>query len=463
VTRRSLVLLSCLALAISACGPTGLRFAIQDAVVRDPKAALAAADAAFHRWLDGVPHDVAEGARCYLEARPAEGREGDHHVEPEAWCGPVLTLDHEAPRPWAVMALSTEPDAGGRLLIAPSGDPVAAHRDPGTLLRADGASAPSESASLSYPDPPPLAEDHLGRVDPALDAPPTRPAATGTFAFRSSASSAARMELRSWVAPEFGEGRTRTLAPEGHELVLLDLEQTGSFTHSSAHVALHVDDHEWALGSTGFGTGQIIAVVPNGSSVELRSRQDDVDQSLDLRTGDVSRDARATAALQRRNSDIRLDLELAATWTQRHVVSDPYFGSWSYDGVSYGLTASCSRASTTLFDGRRWAPDGHQIVTVECERIETDYGGELRQDAVEASASVRVSGQTIEPTDVRITRSNRYLWNSDEVAATYVFHVPLGPEHATFVFEGHAYIDDWDLEAGVRSFAPAASSDFPLS
>jgi hypothetical protein len=462
VTRRSLVLLFCLALAVSACGPTGLRFAVQEAVVRDPHSALAAADAAFQRWLEDVPHDVAEGARCYLEARPAEGREGDHHVEPEAWCGPVLTLDNELSRPWTVMALSTEPDAGGRLLIAPSGDPVAAHRDPGPLLRADGASAPREAISLSYPDPPPLAEDHFGRVDPALDAPSTRPAATGTFAFRSSTPSAARLELRSWIAPEFGEGRTRTLAPEGHELVLLDLEQAGSFTHGSAEVALHVDDQQLDVAGAGLGTGQIIAVVPNGSSVELRARQDDVDQSLDLRTGELSRDARATAALQRRNSNVRLDLELAATWTQRHVVSDPYFGSWSYDGVSYGLTASCSRASTALFDASRWAPDGHQIVTVECERIETDYGGELRKDAVEASGSLHVSGQAIGPTDVRIARSNRYGWSHDEVSATYVFHVPLGAEHASFVFEGHAYIDDWDLEAGVRSFSPAASSDLPL-
>jgi hypothetical protein len=463
VTRRSLVLLSCLALTMSACGPTGLRFAVQEAVVRDPHAVLAAADAAFQRWLDGVPHDVAEDARCYLEARPAEGRQGDHHVEPEAWCGPVLTLEHEVSHPWAVLPLSTEPDAGGRLLVAPNGDPVAADREPDTLLRADGASAPAEPISLSYPDPPPLPSDHVGQVEPALDVPPTRPAAAGTFAFRSSTPSAARLELRSWIGPEFGEGRTRTLAPEGHELVLLDLEQTGSFTHSSVDVALHVDDQQWKLTGNGFGTGQIIAVVPDGSSVEFRSRQEGVDQALDLRTGELHRDARATAALQHRSSNIRLDLGLAATWTQRHVVSDPYLGSWSYDGASYGLTASCSRASTALFDARRWAPEGHQIVTVECERIETDYGGELRKDAVEASASLRVGGQALTPTEVRIARSNRYHWSNDEVAATYVFHVPLGPERATFVFEGHAYLDDWNLEAGVRSFSPVASSDFPLS
>jgi hypothetical protein len=451
-----------LVLVLAACGPSGARFAVQEAVVRDPGALLAAADRAFERWLEDVPHDVAPEARCYLESRPAEDRAGDYHIETEAWCGPVLTLDHEPDHPWSILALTTEPDAGGRLLLAGTGGFEPASRGPDTLRRADGDEATPELVELTYPEPPALPEGHVAWVEAPVEVPTTGPDAVGTFAFRGSkATTPARLELRSWLDTEFGQGRSRARAPEGHELVLVDVVESGAYSRRTVDAALHVEEAVTGLDAGELGAGQLLAVVPAGASVSFHTTQEGVVQVLDLRDGELEQDARATAALQSRSTSTRLRLDVAASWTATYVVEDAYFGDWSYEGASYGMEARCDHATTSLFDLHRWGPEGHRILTVECGSIAADHGAELPKEAVEASASLQVDGRRLAPADVSFSRLQSG-WGYEEVGATYTFHVPLGAERATFVFEGHAYIDDWDLDAGVRRFSPSATADVPL-
>jgi hypothetical protein len=451
-----------LALVLGACGPTGVRFAVQEAVVRDPGALLVAADAAFQGWLEAVPHDAADDARCYLESRPATERAGDYHMEAEAWCGPVLTLDHELDHPWSILPLTTQPDAGGRLTLAGTGEFEPASREPDTLRRADGGEAPADRVELTYPEPAPLPEGHVAWVDATHEPPPTKPVAAATFAFRGTrASTPARLGLRSWIGTEFGEGRSRIRAPEGHEIFLVDVEESGGYRRRTVDAALHVDGAVTRLDAAQLGEGQLLAVVPAGAPVSFHAAQEGVTQIIDLREGTLEQDARATAALQSRSSGTRLRLDVSATWTASHVIEDAYFGDWSYEGTTYELTAWCDQATTSLFDSRRWAPEGHRVVTVECESIAADSGAELPKGAVEASASLRLDGQLLAPVDVSYSRLQSG-WGYEEVGAIYTFHVPLGAERATFIFEGHAYIDDWDLDAGVRRFSPSATADVPL-
>lgn len=455
-----------LVLSVTACGPTGARFAVDGAVVNDPHVALAAAEAAFEAWLDDVPHDRADQVRCYLEATSSDSREGDHHVEQQAWCGPAVTLDHDLDLPWALVTLDHDDDAGGRLTLTPTGDIVAATTSPTALLRADGEPAPTATPTLAYPEPPALTVDHVGVTDPPLATPPVTPSAVATFSAWGPGTQAVGVAVEARFAPDYGSGRGRMIAPEAHELLLLDLDLQRGLDTNTLTVELLVDNTSRDFDATAFDLGQHVVVVPEGASALLRVQQTGVEQRLDLRSGVMERDPRAQLALGGGTEQTRLDLELRASHTPVHVVESPYSADWSYEGPTLEMTASCDLATASVFAGRGWAPDGIQIVTVGCPSVTTDSGGELTQDAVRASAELRVDGETLAPAEVQLEVSGHgsgFSYGVEEVAVVYVFHAPLAATSAVFSFAGRAYFPEThSRSAAVRVFSPAATADVEL-
>lgn len=453
-----------LVISAAACGPTGTRFAVDGAVVNQPAVALAAAETAFERWLEDVPHDRADLVRCYLEATPSDSRPGDHHVDRHAWCGPVLTLDHAPDLPWTLVTFDEDGDAGGRLTMTPTDDFVAATTRPATLLQADGQPAPSAIPTLEYPEPPALAADHVGATDPPLATPPVSPSAVATFAVRDSGEQAGGVSAEARFAPDLGSGRSRMIAPEGHELLLLDLDAGGRLDTDTLTVDLLVGGDSRDFDASDFGLEQHVIVVPEDDAVVLRVQQTGVAQQLDLRTGAMDRDPRARLALGGGTERTRLGLELLASHTAVNVIESPFAPDLSYDGPTFEMTATCTLATASVFDGGDWAPEGIQLVTVACPTVATDSEGELTEEAVSSSAELLVDGATLEPADVEVSgRGTGSSFGGDEVAATYTFHAPVDATSAVFRFTGHAYFaETYDQSAVVRVFAPAATADVTL-
>jgi hypothetical protein len=441
---------------VAACGPSGTRFAVDDDVVREPVAVLAAADAAFEAWLAETLASRDDDARCYFDARPHQGRDGDLVTEAVAWCGPVLTLEHDERYPWAQIELASRSDSGGRLLLEPSTSIRAATREPGQLVRADGQVLAEHHSALAYPEPPPLGETHSERVEEALELRGEGGPVAETFVLHGGDARIAELEVSSIVAEQLGTGRTRRVAPDGHELLLFEVEQRGGPQLGRILSRLDVGSAERELDvSSPLDDGQVLVVVPTGEELTLHVRQDDVDQRLDLRTGEIERDPRAENARRVGIRRASLGLEVDATWTQTHTF-EGYGADYTYDGRTYFVEAWCDETVVSPFDGG-WAPADTKAVDVECTDLSVDFLADLTDEAVEASGRLRVGSETLEPVDVEMHQSSSW---SGGWSVNYRFHVPVHASTATFVFTGHAEIDDDGRR--LQRYAPAASATIDL-
>ena len=452
---RRLTLAAICVLLLAACGPSGVRIAIDNAVLLDPEAALAAADEAFTDWLGETPasHD---DPRCYFEALPHDGRPEDHPVEPRAWCGPVLSLDHDERYPWALVEFATVPDAGGRLAVSVTGGFQPAGATPSRLLLADGTAAPDGNTDLDYPEPPPLEAGHSERLaSPYRIGTEAQEATSTVFALHDGHEDVTEVALRVGLAESIGEARTRRVAPDGHQLLLLDVQYRGSFPIGSVIAHLESDGEEFPLDvEHPFDEGQTLAVVPEDASLGFTVFQAGVEQRLNLRSGDVERDPRAQRALDVGVRHQQLALEIDASWTETTSYED-YFGNvYTYDGMTYNLDGRCESATVSPFH-QGWAPEGTAVVEVICSEVAADLWAELTTRAMELSGRLQVDGATLEPVDVSVAESRS--WQGD-VSVRYRFEAPVTAASATFVFQGHAYIDD----EGMQAFSPSASARIDL-
>lgn len=435
----------------TACGPTGVRVAIDDAVLLDPEAALASADAAFADWLDQIPssHD---DPRCYFEALPHDGREDDHLVGHEAWCGPALTLDHEERFPWSIGEFITEPDAGGRLHVRATSDFRPAEASPRELLLADGTQVPDVEARLDYPEPPPLDPSHSERLTATYSiGVEAQEASAAVVALHNGQGGVTEVTLSAGLTDSLGKARTRRVAPEGHQLLLLNVRSAGRLPMDSVIAQLEVAGESYDLDvERPLDDGQVLVVVPEDASLAFTVLQRGVEQRLDLRTGDVDRDARAQHALDVGVRRHQLPVVIDAGWTETTVYEDFLGNVYTYDGLTYWLTGRCDTATVSPFD-RDWTPEGTLSVEVSCTEVATDFGADLTPRALELSGRLQVLGTTLEPVDVDVTGSGTW---PGEVTVRYRFEAPVTATEATFVFQGHADIPG----DGLQAFSPPASA-----
>lgn len=453
---RRLTLVVASALLLAACGPSGVRVAIDDAVLLDPEAALAAADEAFADWLEQVPasHD---DPRCYFDALPHDGRPGDHRVESLAWCGPVLTLDHDERFPWARVEFTTEPDAGGRLDVNVSGDVQVASDTPRQLLLADGTGAPEASTDLAYPEPLPLEPGHSEQVVRRYRiGAEAQEAASAVFALHDGRENVAEVTLRVGLADSVGEARTRRVAPDGYQLLLLDVRHQGNVPVGSVVAHLESAGDQFPLDvDHPLDEGQTLAVVPVDSSLVFTVLQTGVEQRFDLRSGNIDRDPRAQRALDIGVHRQRLDLGIDASWTEVTSYEDWLGNVYTYDGLTYRLEGRCDSATVSPFHGE-WAREGTMRVEVACSELTADFWADLTTHALELSGRLQVGGDTFEPVEVMVAGAGS---RDGGVEVRYRFEAPIMAAEATFVFRGHADIDG----QGLQTFSPAASTRLELN
>ena len=340
-------------------GSSSPTFTFDGKAIDSPNKPLQQTDAVVRSLVSSRHGAQSQDTRCYYAVRTQQvPGVNKSDIDDSIWCGPVLFIDGDPGKQYLRFPLNSEPAAGGKVTLTPSGQPISEDPEPVpsglALQRPDHATPPSGGGGLTAPAPPAAGTNALLATDVGTA---TVPAAPPGAVIGSSNGGITLTKLG--TVKRYGTGDAARRAPTGSALIAFRLGGAmgdgGVPADLSSNATVSINGGAGRKLPNADSDQYLVIAVPNSArSVDLVLNDAGHKQTLSLLSGKPGAGNIEVLARTHRQSDVRKTGSVHFTFSQTVGFPDGssgtrQAGTYTVDGatLAFSLPGKHVKASST--------------------------------------------------------------------------------------------------------------------